>query len=129
MKYLLDTVVFLWSTFNQLEKIPDQVRDLLKRKDIDFLLSTASSWEIAIKHSLHRLPYTEDPIRLIHEGTQSGEILHLPVSYEHALHTATLPFHHKDPFDRLLIAQAQIDKLPIITPDPHFKKYGVEVIW
>lgn len=129
MKYLLDTVVFLWSAFDRFEKISPASSAVLRRTDIEFLLSAASSWEIAIKHSLGRLPFEDDPLKLIREKTESGVISHLPVSYEHALHTATLPFHHKDPFDRLLIAQAQIEKLPIITPDANFKKYGVEVIW
>lgn len=94
------------------------------------LLSVASAWEIAIKVSLGRMPEIEVPPaeyvpgRMRHYGMEA-----LPVQMAHAVQVAALPHHHRDPFDRLLVAQAQVEGLPIVTSDENIARYGVEVVW
>lgn len=129
MKYLLDTATFLWSIFDERPRLSPGVEQLIADPSNDLLLSTVSVWEIAIKHSLGKLSLLTEFSEITTTRLRDRNLLPLSITHEHALESGKLPFHHKDPFDRLLIAQAQIEKLPIITPDPHFKKYGVEVIW
>lgn len=97
----------------------------IEAEDSEVLVSTASLWEIAIKAALGKLDAPDDlPERVPALGFQM-----LPVSVDHAWHVRALPLHHGDPFDRLLIAQAQIERLPIVTADPAFAAYDVEVVW
>jgi len=86
-------------------------------------------WEIAIKYALARLPLPEDPERFIHPRLTRDAIRPFSITHAHALHAASLPLHHRDPFDRLLISQAQIERFPIMTVDEQFKTYDVYLIW
>ena len=95
----------------------------------ELYLSAASGWEIAIKAKLGRLRLPDDPERFILKHLELNAIKTLPVQMIHALHVYKLPEHHRDPFDRLLIAQAQLEKVPILTADPQISRYEVEVIW
>lgn len=91
------------------------------------LLSAASSWEIAIKHALGKLPLPEEPATYVPERMRRSGVDGIAVDHAHALHVASLPSHHRDPFDRLLIAQAQLEGLVILTADPSFQLYDVEL--
>jgi PIN domain nuclease of toxin-antitoxin system len=127
MKLLIDTHCWIWF-FLEPNKLSQSAKYLILNRKNEILLSAASSWEIAIKNSLGKLhlpfaPQEYIPQRMAEQGMTALSILH-----SHALQAAALPHHHSDPFDRLLIAQAQIEKLPILTSDPQFKKYDVEVI-
>lgn len=110
------------------ERIRDQVRDTLADSNNRLLLSAASSWEIAIKHALGRLALPDDPIRYVPEQMRLQGVEGLAIEHAHALAVATLPAHHNDPFDRLLVAQAHMLSIPIITADPTLQQYGVATV-
>ena len=92
------------------------------------LLSAASAWEIAIKHGLGKVRLPDAPERAVPELMARTGVVPLPVLYRHALRVATLPPKHRDPFDRLLVAQAQVEELSILTADQSFRLYEVRVI-
>jgi PIN domain nuclease of toxin-antitoxin system len=127
MKLLLDTHAWLW-----LQTSPERLGSSLTAvgdSENTLLLSAASSWEIAIKWAIGRLELPEAPgsyipSRLILNGVEG-----LPVHHHHALEVASLPRHHSDPFDRLLIAQARVEGATLITADPQFRPYDVELMW
>ena len=126
MALLLDTQAFLWW-------VTDDAR-LSKRASRAIaaspcLLSVASCWEMAIKASLGKLELPGQVSRFVQEQLEVNGFNLLPVSLEHAGGVAGLPFHHRDPFDRLLAAQARYDELDIVSSDPIFTKYGVKRIW
>ena len=127
MTYLLDTHVWLWLLAD-----PSRIRaDLLAEMTTGrtrLLLSAASSWEIAIKWAIGRLPLPDPPATYIPSRMQRTGVSGLAVEHVHALHVATLPPHHRDPFDRLLVAQAQIERIAIVTVDRVFDAYDVPVI-
>ena len=128
MNFLLDTHVFLWWITDDPRLSPRAHRLIADGRNRIFL-SAASGWEIAIKARLGRLELPDDPERFILNQLAVNAIDVLPVQMSHALHVYKLPDHHRDPFDRLLIAQAQLEKLRILTADAQFSKYAVEVIW
>lgn len=103
-------------------------RALVAAGDNELVLSAASAWEIAIKHGLGKLHLPETPDEYIPRLMMRSGVTPLPVHHRHALHVATLPPRHRDPFDRLLIAQAQLEELPIMTADRSFGLYEVEVL-
>ena len=127
MRILLDTQVWLWMLAAP-ERLSEPNRALVVAADNELLLSAASAWEIAIKYALGRLRLPEAPGELIPRLMTRTGITPLPVHHRHALHVATLPPLHRDPFDRLLIAQAQLEKLPILTADKSFALYDVETL-
>ena len=128
MKALLDTHVFLWWITDD-QRLSSRVREIIADGTNEILFSAASGWEIAIKTRLGRLQLPDDPEIFIPEQLELNAIEVLPVEIGHALHVYQLPSHHRDPFDHLLIAQAQLEKLPILTADPQISRYPVEVIW
>ena len=89
------------------------------------MLSAASTWEIAIKHGLKKLTIPGDPELLVPEWMDRTAVTPLPVLHRHTLHVGSLPLHHADPFDRLLIAQAQLEELTILTADRNIARYEV----
>lgn len=127
MRILLDTQVWLWMLAAP-ERLSETSRALVVSADNELLLSAASAWEIAIKYAIGKLRLPEAPgayvLRLM---TRTG-VTPLPVHHRHALHVATLPPRHRDPFDRLLVAQAQLENLPLLTADRSFELYDVETI-
>lgn len=127
MRYLLDTHVWLWLATRP-ERIRPELLDELGHERTRLLFSAVSSWEIAIKWALGRLELPEPPARYVPENMRQSKADGLAVEHTHALQVATMPRHHRDPFDRLLIAQSQIESIPIITADPAFEAYDVEVI-
>lgn len=128
MKLLLDTHTWLWMS-SAPARLSPRVRKLVSSADHQRLLSAVSAWEIVLKHSKGKLRLPVDPAEYL--PTRMAETVTDPLAlwHRHVLQLSRLPFHHSDPFDRLLIAQAQIEGLPIVTVDPVFRQYDVEVIW
>ena len=128
MKYLLDTEVWLWS-LSEPERLNAETRHLLARSGEELFLSAASSWEIAIKAALGKLPLPEPPASYVPKRMEAQGIRALAIEHSHALRVYTLPHHHQDPFDRLIIAQAEAEKMTILTADAAFKEYGAMLHW
>ena len=110
------------------ERLSRRARLLVVSSDNELVLSAASAWEIAIKFALGKIQLPEAPIEYIPRLMTRTGVTPLPVHHRHALHVATLPAHHRDPFDRLLVAQAQLELLPILTADRVFRSYDVKVV-
>jgi PIN domain nuclease of toxin-antitoxin system len=128
VKILLDTQVWLWLQASP-TKLNADALGLVQDSRNSLLLSAASSWEIAIKYALGKLALPEVPGTYVPERMRRSGVDGLAVDHAHALHVASLPPHHRDPFDRLLIAQALLDGLVILTADPSFGRYDVEQRW
>jgi PIN domain nuclease of toxin-antitoxin system len=123
-RLLVDTHVLLWWLTND-TSLSTTARSDIADPENEPLVSVASLWEIAIKRSLGMLSAPDDlPDRIANEGFSW-----LSVSAGHAWEVRRLPMHHRDPFDRVLVAQALIERLPVITADPRFQPYGVDVRW
>ena len=127
MRLLLDTQVWLWMMASP-GRLSAKGRSLVTMASNELLLSAASAWEIAIKYQLGKLQLPEAPSEYIPRLMARASIEPLPVLHRHALHVATLPPHHRDPFDRLLVAQAQLEDLPILTADETFRLYEIKVL-
>ncbi|MSP61348.1 MAG: type II toxin-antitoxin system VapC family toxin [Myxococcales bacterium] len=127
MKLLLDTHVWLWMQTKP-ARLSARARKLIVSPDTEALLSVASLWEIAIKYQIGRLPLPKPPSDFVPERLARQNVGVLPIRPEHAFRVAELPFLHRDPFDRLLIAQAQVEAIAVVTVDPEFRRYDVEVI-
>ncbi len=126
MRILLDTHAFLWAN-----QAPDRLgpwHDAVADPSNELLLSAASSWELAIKTSTGRLQLPAAVEVYVPARMAAIGITGLPVEHRHALAVARLPTHHRDPFDRLLIAQAALLGVPILTADPAFDAYDVEIL-
>jgi len=128
MKVLLDTHTFLWWVTDDL-KLSSRVRKIISDGKNELFLSAVSGWEIAIKAQLGRIQIPDKPQTFISEQMVANAIQGLPIQISHAVHIYNLPTHHRDPFDRMLVAQAQLEKLPILTDDPQISQYPVKVIW
>lgn len=127
MTMLLDTHVFVWLLLEP-DRLDAAVMARLSDSSERVLLSVASAWEIAIKSAIGKLEVPDDLVTWLPDRLQRTNTDLLPIAVDHALRVATLPMHHRDPFDRLLIAQAQIEKIPIVTADRSFAAYDIEVI-
>lgn len=127
MRVLLDTQCWLWMAAAP-ERFSEPSRALIENTDNELYVSAATAWEIAIKHSLGKLRLPEPPVRYVPARMGTLRTLALSVEHAHALQVSVLPLHHRDPFDRLLIAQAQVEDLPILTADPLFSRYDVALI-
>lgn len=128
MKALLDTHTFLWWVDAD-RALSLAVREVLASKTNEIYFSTVASWEIAIKVSLGRLVLAGEIEDHIVDQIQINEFRLLPINLSHTCRVSALPFHHRDPFDRLLIAQAQVEDLIILTRDPQFLHYDVQTLW
>jgi PIN domain nuclease of toxin-antitoxin system len=127
MRYLLDTHAFLWF-FNDSEKLSETVSDILEDANVQKYVSMASLWEFSIKYSLGKHQFDGGLPRLWEMLTSNGFTI-LPIAKSHLEGTIQLPFHHRDPFDRLLIATAIAEDMTIITADENIRKYGVPWLW
>ena len=123
MRLLLDTNALIYSLGSP-KKLSLKVREALTREDSVVLVSAVSIWEMRIKQALGKLKVTSDLLEAIQE--QGFDLL--PITPVHADSLKDLPMHHRDPFDRLLVAQALLEKLTVVTTDAVFGKYGVQVI-
>ncbi|MBN1106449.1 MAG: type II toxin-antitoxin system VapC family toxin [Deltaproteobacteria bacterium] len=128
MNLLLDTHTFLW-WITEAPQLSDKARSLIANGSNRLYWSAASSWEVAIKHALGRLPLPESPKRFLPQELTRNGIESLPITDLHALHAGQLPPHHRDPFDRMLIAQAQVESLTLLTNDPQCHLYEIETVW
>lgn len=126
MRFLLDTHVWLW-TLTAPERLDRDTRRLLEDPANQLLLSAASCWEIAIKYRLGKLALPESPARFIPPRLVRDGITELPIQHHHALAVADLPEHHNDPFDRLLVAQALIERLTLVSADRTLAPYRVDL--
>lgn len=126
MKYLLDTHILLWATTNS-DKLSQRARDIIANPDNDIYFSTVSIWEIAIKMGLGKLqlPISTAAFRRV---LLDNQYLELNINSKHAILTETLPPIHKDPFDRMLIAQAQSEGFTLISADNYVIAYGNMVL-
>ncbi len=124
--YLLDTHIFLWWIADDPRLLPS-MRALLSDPNTALFFSAASTWEIAIKAQIGKLRIEGDPASFLARHLQRNAIQPLPVQISHAMQIFHLPLHHRDPFDRILVAQSQIEDLPIITTDPWIMRYDVNV--
>jgi len=128
LRVLLDTHTLLWAALNS-EKLSRKARSLLSALSTEVLVSAASAWEIATKVRIGKLPgadafAAEFPARIERMGFRG-----LPVTLEHGQRAGLLPGMHKDPFDRMLIAQAQAENIPLISNEQKFDAYGIRRIW
>lgn len=127
MDLLLDTHPFIWF-LNGDEPLPANLKSIIIDTSNRCFLSIASLWEIAIKSSLGKLELKGD-FSQIADFLSDNDIELLSITFEHLQRLMQLPFHHKDPFDRIIIAQALTEGLPLATKDDVFPDYGVNIIW
>lgn len=128
MNLLVDTHIFLW-LFLEPERFTERAIKFVKnRKDNQFFLSYASSWEASIKFGSGKLKLPIVPELFIPRRVQRAGYRHLPIELDHVLNVHSLPPTHRDPFDRLIISQAKLEKMTILTADPIFSKYDVSVL-
>jgi PIN domain nuclease of toxin-antitoxin system len=128
MKLLVDTCTFLWIVADA-PALSRRARDLFQSPDNEVYLSVASAWEIAVKHGLGRLPLPLGPERFVPEMRERHGIAPLAIDEESALHVARLPAVHRDPFDRMIVAQSIVHGLTILTPDPLVTQYPGRTTW
>ncbi|GET40711.1 type II toxin-antitoxin system VapC family toxin [Microseira wollei] len=128
MRILLDTHTFLWFIEGSLN-LSDTARNLLENLGNQRFLSIASLWEISIKVSIGKLDLGMTLTDLLAEQVYGNAIELLEIRAEHLDELAKLPFHHKDPFDRLIISQSLVESIPIVTRDSAFGSYPVQVLW
>jgi len=128
MRALIDTSAFLWSISDS-DKLSDNARQVIADFESELFISVASLWEIAIKTSLGKLELLLPFDRLIPEQLEQNAIAVLPIEVHHLSRIIGLPFHHRDPFDRLIIAQSLAEQLPVITKDAAFSQYPIQLIW
>jgi PIN domain nuclease of toxin-antitoxin system len=128
MQYLLDTHVLIWWITSD-NRLSARAKALIKNRRSQIYWSVVSSWELAIKHALGRLEFDEPPEDLIPAELDRNHIETLTIQNHHAFLAGKLPAHHKDPFDRMLIAQARIESLGLVSDDSKFKLYEADVYW
>ena len=128
MKYLLDGVAWLWS-LDAVERLGHRAFEILSSGTEEIYFSAATAWELTIKAQLGKLSLPGPPQECIPAFTTRQGLRPLPVTYIHAVKVHDLPLHHRDPFDRLLIAQAIVEDMTILTADRNFRKYRVEIVW
>jgi PIN domain nuclease of toxin-antitoxin system len=128
LKVLLDTHCFLW-WISEKEKLNTTARRIIATGTNAVHFSAASAWEIAIKTSIGKLRLPEPPSSFVPAQVAEQGMTPFPIDQAHALHAGTLPPHHRDPFDRLLVAQARMEDMPILTADRKLLPYDVKVIW
>jgi PIN domain nuclease of toxin-antitoxin system len=126
MRQLLDTHTFVWFITGS-DRINSKVREQIENNDN--LLSIASLWEIAIKYSIGKLDLELSIEQLVEEQIIANGIELLDITTKHIAFVANLPLHHRDPFDRLIIAQARVEQIPILGVDKIFDSYSVQRLW
>jgi len=127
MIVLLDTHTFLWFLGGNLE-LSNQARSIIENPEYEKYLSIASFWEIAIKSSLGKLTLDVPFAELKAEAVKNNFQI-LPITFQDTLYLSTLPFHHRDPFDRIIISQAKTNNLALVSRDDNFGHYDVNLLW
>ena len=128
MRVLLDTHAFLWAATDD-PRLSTFARDLISDRAYDALLSAASAFEIAVKAARGRLELPDDTATYLTTRIAAFGLVTLPITVEHAVEAGCLPAIHADPWDRLLVAQARVEAIPILTADTMIRRYDVETIW
>jgi PIN domain nuclease of toxin-antitoxin system len=128
MRILLDTHAFLWWD-SEPGKLSTRVANLLFNPEHTIVLSVASIWEIQIKKQLGKLSLSVPLNELIESQQKINDIEILPIHLAHVLTLDSLPPHHKDPFDRILISQVIVEKIALVSADPVLTNYNVEIVW
>lgn len=128
MRLLLDTHIFIWYILD-IQRLTATVRALIDDEDNEILLSTASAWEMAIKQSTGKLSFGMQFEMFITQQLSLNKFNLLDIKIEHLTVVSTLPLHHRDPFDRLLIAQAMVEEIPILSADSAFDAYPIQRLW
>jgi PIN domain nuclease of toxin-antitoxin system len=126
MTLLLDTQAFLWWIADDGRLSKRARREIASHPSV---VSVASCWEIAIKAGLGRLDVPRPIDRFIQDQLEVNGFSLLPIALEHVAAVAELPFHHRDPFDRMLAVQARLEELPVVSSDAVFRRYGVRRVW
>ena len=127
MTFLLDTDIFLWFV-NDDPRLSNALKDLIEDENNFSYLSIASLWEMSIKYNLGKLRLVPSYEEFIEKEVNESRIVLLNLELEHLKINASLPFHHRDPFDRIIIAQSMAENLPIITSDSIFSQYSIALI-
>lgn len=127
-RYLLDTHVLLWWLFDD-ARLSQSARKTIEDPERIIMVSSASAWEISTKYRLGKLPHAAEVVKNLPQWIRRVHMAVLEISLEHALAAGSLPGPHRDPFDRMLIAQAQMEDIPIMTTDPAFRHYPVNICW
>jgi PIN domain nuclease of toxin-antitoxin system len=128
MKILLDTLAFLWWVSND-PQLSATATKTIQNSENTIYFSAASAWEIAIKAKLGRLTVKRPVPRWIADQLRKNSFTSLSIEVRHATHVYRLPDIHRDPFDRILIAQSQVERIQILTNDPEIAKYDVRLLW
>jgi PIN domain nuclease of toxin-antitoxin system len=128
MKVLLDTHAFIWWSTND-PQLSQTARDTIADPSNTILFSVVNAWEIIIKQGTGKLTLPEPATTYIPSRIAANQFVTMPVNLSHILQVASLPDLHRDPFDRLLIAQSQTEQIPIITIDRYVVQYPIDVIW
>ena len=128
MRILLDTCTFLW-VITDAPDLSNRAGEHFSDPGNEVFLSAVSTWEIAVKYALGRLPLPRSPERYIPEQREKHRIHSLPLEEEAALYVNRLPEHHRDPFDRMLVCQAIVHGMAILTPDQGITQYPIRSIW
>ena len=128
MRFLLDTHALLWWLFDD-PRLSSTTRDIVGDGANDILVSSASAWEICTKHRLGRLPAASELARDVAGWVERARFTELPIRFAHAQRAGSWPQAHRDPFDRMLAAQAALEELPLISRDPALSAFGIRLIW
>lgn len=128
MRLLLDSHALLWFGWNS-PQLSGQAKDLIADPRNELLFSAGSVWEIAIKAGLGKIQLVPSFEKFMERACTLLDLSILPISVAHAAAYTQLPFFHRDPFDRMLIAQAMVENIPILSADQAFKAYAVERLW
>lgn len=127
MNLLVDTHALIWFITDN-NKLPINTKKFIESNDNDCYVSIATFWEIGIKNSIGRLDLNSDLQKIFRIIEESGFDI-LPITTNHILQNADLELYHQDPFDRIIIAQAMVEKMTIITKDTQFKNYNTPIVW
>jgi PIN domain nuclease of toxin-antitoxin system len=128
MKLLLDTHTFIWWD-SQSSRIPADTLALLRSEENELFVSLASVWEIQIKTHLGKLEFREPLLDIVQRQENQNGIVLLPITLTQITELDQLPWHHKDPFDRLLIAQSRVESAILVSKDPAFHQYNCQTLW
>ncbi|MEG3922990.1 type II toxin-antitoxin system VapC family toxin [Microcoleus sp. POL10_C6] len=127
ISYLIDTHILLWWLFDD-PKLNAQCRDIIRNPDFNIIVSTVSAWEIATKYRIGKLPEAKQIVGEYSQILHRSQFIELAITSAHALRAGSLPIPHRDPFDRMIMAQAELENLPVITYDTAFHTGLIEVI-
>jgi PIN domain nuclease of toxin-antitoxin system len=128
LRFLLDSHSLLWFLVGA-QNLSSKAREVIEDPDHDIVVSIASLWEIGIKHSLGKLTIQGSFEETFPRQLEINSIDLLEIGMEHVRQVVSLPYHHRDPFDRILVAQALVEKIPIVSRDPALDAYGILRIW